>query len=181
MSKQSLGRLVQRTRQSRGLSQYALSKAGGLPVPYVQRLENGEYDTFPSQYLENICQVLGFAMGDLSAELEKPDRAVGGRSLQVIGKPQAAEEKAGDDGTAVDVTTGEETSQVDTPAAPAAALAHARRGHVDISGGDQPLLSLVPPVDPERLMADIALLSDEDQQRVAGFVQGLLKGTEQEE
>jgi hypothetical protein len=43
------------------------------------------------------------------------------------------------------------------------------------------LLSLVPPVNPEKLMADIALLSDEDQKRVASFVQELLTGTRPDE
>jgi transcriptional regulator with XRE-family HTH domain len=151
MSKQSLGRLVQRTRQSRQLSQYALSKAAGISVPYVQRLENGEYDTFPPQYLENVAQVLGLSVDTLSQELEKPDGSQAGVGVQVVPKAELAE-----------------ISRSAQPPSPS--------GPVDLSGDDLPLLSLHPPVNPEHLMADIALLSDEDQKRVADFVQSLLKG-----
>lgn len=173
MSKQSLGRLVQRTRQSRGLSQYALSKAAGITMPYVQRLENGEYDTFPEQYLENVAQVLGLSMDALAAELEKPDRPAGGVSLHVTGKADGTEEEP-----APALAPPEEAPSLAT-AEPPVAPARRGAGPVDITGSGQSLLSLVPPINPERLMADIALLSDEDQQRVATFVQELLKGTKQ--
>jgi len=150
MSKQSLGRLVQRTRQANGLSQYALAKAAGISVPYLQRLEHGEYDTFPSQYLENVGQVLGLSQEVVAQELEKADRSQPGFGLKVLEKPGEASETES--------------------AAPVQVLSE---GAVDISG-DQPLLSLVPPVDPERLMADIAMLPDEDQKRVAEYVRSLM-------
>jgi hypothetical protein len=134
-------------------------------MPYVQRLESGEYDTFPAQYLENVSQVLDLSMEVISAELEKPDRRAGEMSVQVVGKA---------DGTSDTPAPQEASTAAEVAALPARSGA---AGPVDITGSGQSLLSLVPPVNPEKLMADIALLSDEDQKRVASFVQELLKGT----
>ena len=152
MSKRTLGILVRQVRQSKGLTQYALAKDAGISTPYLQRLESGEYETFPPDLLVGVARVLGMAPETLLNEMDK-----GTASVQ--GEPAAV--------PAPEPTALHSQEPAQSPSSTPADSGRQQDG--------EPPLSLVPPLEPVSLVQEIASLSNEDQALVADFVQMLLK------